>query len=132
MVSGQHTGATIAVHLNYVLHRFESTDGRLLGITRNTASLNYSMTREPQSILQSTGIQWPALRNHIPCMAYVTQLVVGAVMSSLGVKGHTKSWEAYECDQQFGENERIEIGNSQRLREESNARINKVSDMRPG
>jgi len=65
-------------------------------------------------------------------MTHVIQLALGAFMSSLGVKGRTKSWEANERDQQFGENERIDIGKSQRLRKEGNARINKVSVMRPG
>ena len=53
-------------------------------------------------------------------------------MSSLGVEGRTKSWEAHERDQQFGENECIDIRKSRRLRQEGNARINKVSAMRPG
>ena len=53
-------------------------------------------------------------------------------MSSLGGKGCTKSLEAHECDQQFGENESIDIGKSQRFRKEGNARINKVLAMRPG
>jgi hypothetical protein len=53
-------------------------------------------------------------------------------MSRLGVKGRTKFWEAHERDQQFGENESIDIAKSQRLRKEGNARINKVSAMRPG
>jgi hypothetical protein len=65
-------------------------------------------------------------------MAHVIQLASGAFMTSLGVKGRTKSWEAHERDQQFGENESIDIGKSQRLRKEGNARINKVSAMRPG
>jgi hypothetical protein len=90
------------------------------------------MTRELQSTLEAAGIEWPAVRNNIPCMAHVIQLALGAFMSSLGVKGHTKSWEAYERDQQFGENESTIIGKSQRLRKESNARINKVWAMKPG
>jgi len=53
-------------------------------------------------------------------------------MTSLGVKGCTKSWEVHELDQQFGDNESIDIGKSQRLRKEGNARIRKVSAMRPG
>jgi len=65
-------------------------------------------------------------------MAHVIQLALGAFMSSLGVKGHTRSWEAHERDQQFGENESIDNGKCQRLRKEGNARINKVSAMRPG
>ena len=90
------------------------------------------MTRELQSTLEASGIEWPALRNHKPCMAHVIQLAVGAFMSSLGVKGRTKSWEAHERNQQFEENESIAIGKSERLRKEGNARINKVSAMRPG
>jgi len=53
-------------------------------------------------------------------------------MSSLGVKGHTKSWEAYEHHQQFGENEGIDVEMSQTLKKEGNARINQVSAMKPG
>jgi len=90
------------------------------------------MTHELQSTLEASGIEWPALRNHIPCMAHVIQLALGAFMSSLGVKGRTKSWEAHERNQEFGENESIDIGKSQRLQKEGNARINKVLAMKPG
>ena len=65
-------------------------------------------------------------------MAHVIQLALCAFISSLGVKGRTKSWEADERDQQFGENECMDTGNRQRLRKEGNARINKVSAMKPG
>jgi hypothetical protein len=65
-------------------------------------------------------------------MAHVIQLSLGAFMSSLGVNGRTQSWEAHERDQKFGENESTDIGKSQRLRKEGNARINKVSAMGPG
>jgi len=131
-VNGQHTGAWLAGHLNEVLDRFEQTDGRLVGITTDNASSNYLMTGELQTPFETSGIEWPALRNHIPCMADVIQLALGAFMSSLGVKGRTKSWEAHERDQQFGENESTDIGKSRRLRKEGNATINKVSAMRPG
>jgi hypothetical protein len=53
-------------------------------------------------------------------------------MSSLGVKDHTKSSVANERDQQFGYIESTDIGKSHRLRKEGNARIHKVSAMRPG
>jgi len=53
-------------------------------------------------------------------------------MSSLGVKELTKSREAHERDQQSGENETLDFGKSQRLRKEGNARIIKVSAMKPG
>ena len=90
------------------------------------------MTRALQTTLEPSGIEWPTLRNRILCMAHVIQLSLGAFMRSLGVKGRNKSWEAHERDQQFGENESTDIGMSQRLRKEGNARINKVSAMRPG
>jgi len=90
------------------------------------------MTQEQQSTLEASGIEWPALRNHIPCMAHVIQLDFDACMSSLGVNGYTKLWEAHEHDQQFGENQSTDIWKSQRLRKEGNARINKVSAMNPG
>jgi len=72
------------------------------------------------------------MRNHMSCMAHIIQLALGAFMSSLGVKGRTKSLEAYEYNQQVGENGSIDIGKSQRLQKEGNARINKVSAMRLG
>jgi hypothetical protein len=65
-------------------------------------------------------------------MAQVKQLALGPFMSSLGVKDRTKSLEAHEHDQQFGENECINFGNSQRLRKEDNARINQMWAMKPG
>jgi hypothetical protein len=65
-------------------------------------------------------------------MAPGIQLAWCAFMSSLGAKGHTKSWEVNERDQQFGENESTDIGKRQRLRKEGKARIHQVSAMRPG
>jgi hypothetical protein len=65
-------------------------------------------------------------------MAHIIQLPLGAFMSRLGVKGRTKSCQAHERDQQFRENESIDIGNRQRLRKEGNARIHKVSALRAG
>ena len=90
------------------------------------------MTHELQTTLGDSGIEWPALRNRIPCMAHVIRLTLGSFMSSLRVTGRTKSWEADEHDQQFGENESTDIGKRERLQKKGNARINKVSAMRPG
>jgi hypothetical protein len=60
------------------------------------------------------------------------QLALGAFMSRPAVKGLTRSWEAHQRDQQFGENERVDIGKSQSIQTEGNARINKVLGMKPG
>jgi len=65
-------------------------------------------------------------------MAHIIQLALGAFMSSLGVKGRTKLQEAHEHNQQFEENDSIDIGTSQRLRKEGDARINKELAMRQG
>jgi len=118
--------------LKEVMDRFELPDGRLLGISTDNACSNYTMTRELQSTLEASGIERPPLRNHIPCMEHIIQLALGAFMSSLGVKDRTKSWEAHERDQQFEENQSTDIGNSQRLPKEGNARLNKVSAIEPG
>jgi hypothetical protein len=91
-------GAGLAGHLKEVLDPFELTDGRLLGITTDNASSNYSMTHKLQTTLATSGIEWPTLGNHIPCMRYVIQISLGVFMGSHGVKGHTKSGEAHECD----------------------------------
>jgi len=114
------------------MNHFELTNGHFLGITRDNASSNYSMTPELQSTLEASGIKWPAMRNYIPCMAHVIQHVLGASMSNLSVKGCTRSWEAYERYQQIEENERTNIGQSQKLRKEDNARTKNVSALRPG
>jgi len=64
-------------------------------------------------------------------MARIIQLALCACMRCLSVKERTKSSKAHARDQHFGENTSIDIGNSQRLRMDSNARSNKVSAMRP-
>ena len=90
------------------------------------------MTRELQSTFDAAGISWPAMRNYIACMVHVSQVALGAFMRSLGVKGHTKSWEDNQRNQQFGENECTDIGYSQTMRKKTTARINKVSAMSSG
>jgi hypothetical protein len=79
------------VHWEDVLDRFELIDGRLLGIMTDNASSNFFMTGKLQSTLEASGIEWPALRNHIAFMVHVIQPALGAFMSSLSVKGRTKS-----------------------------------------
>jgi len=113
--------------LEEVLDYFGLTYGRILEISTENASSNYSMTRELQSTLEASRVQWPTMRNHIPCMEHIIQLALGAFMSSLGDKVRTKLWEAHESNQQFGENKSTAIGKSRRLRKEGDARINKWS-----
>jgi len=51
--------------------------------------------------------------------------------SHLGVNGHGKFWDALACDEQFEENNSTDIGRSQRLGKEGNARFHQVSALRP-
>jgi hypothetical protein len=98
--------------LKDVVDRFDLTDGRFLGITTDNPSSNYSMAHEVQSTLEASGIEWSALKNHIPCMVHVIQLALGALKSSRGLKDRTKSWEAHVRNQQCGENASLDIGKS--------------------
>ena len=107
------------------------TETRVLADATDNLFSNCLMTRKLQSTFEASRSVWTAFRNDITWMAHIIQLALGAFMSSLGVKGRTKSWEAHEHDQQFGENESIDIGKSQRLRKEGNARINTGSAMTP-
>jgi hypothetical protein len=118
--------------LKEVLKRCKLTDGHLLGITTDHASSYYLMTLDRQSTLEASGIEWPALQYNIPCMAHVIQLALGSFMCSFRVNGQTNSWAEHECDRQFGEDESTDIGKSERLCKEDNARINKVLAMKPG
>ena len=129
---GHHTTTRLAEHWKEVLDRFKLMEGCLLGITTDNASSNYSMSGVPQLTLEASGMEWPALRNHIPWMAHIIHLALGAFMSSLGVKGRTKSWGAHKCNQQFGDNECVDIGKSQRHTKKGNDRLNMVSAMRCG
>jgi len=90
------------------------------------------MTWEQQSSLKASGIEWPALRCHIPFMAHVFHLSLGAIIRSFGVTGCTTYWQAYVCYGQFGENESTVFANSERLWKGGKARISKVSAMRLG
>jgi hypothetical protein len=91
---GQYTGGRLAIHFKDVIDSFELTDGCLNRIITDIGSSNYSMTRELQLTLKASGIEGSESKNHIPRMAHIIPLAVGGFMSSLGVKGCTKSWEA--------------------------------------
>jgi hypothetical protein len=117
-VKDKNIRGRLAVHLEKVLDGYHLTNGRLLGITPDNASSSYLMTCELQSTREDCAIEWPALRIHQPCMAHIIQLALSALRSSLGVKVLTKSWEAQTCDQQFGDNQSMDIGKCQRLRKQ--------------
>ena len=97
-IRGDHTGLKLSEHLHSVMDRFNLNNGRVLGITTDNASSNYSMVKELQASLKAMEVEWSAAQNHIPCMAHVIQLALSAFIQSLGVKGRSKSWEDGVCD----------------------------------
>jgi len=90
------------------------------------------MTRELQTTLAPSGILWPVIRNHIPRMVHLIELSFGAFMSCVRVTGRTMPCDAHVNNLQFGENASTDIGKSQRLQNEGDARISNVSGMRLG
>jgi len=84
-----------------------------------------------QSTIEASGIEWPTLRYHIPCMVHIMELPIGAFRSSLCVKGCAKSCEPPQRDQQFRAINSIGIEQHQRNRKEGNASINMVSAIWP-
>jgi hypothetical protein len=65
-------------------------------------------------------------------MAYNIQAFLNASMSPLGIKSCTTTWDAYEHNQQFGENHTMHIGKSHRVQKDGKDRINIMSAMRSG
>ena len=98
-ISGQHSGANIAHVLMEVLIRYEIDDGRLLGITTDNASSNYVTSACLQNALEIVGVTWPAANNHMPCIAHVIQLSLGAFMKELKITGRESYYQEEERDQ---------------------------------
>lgn len=98
-IPGDHSGANIANVLMGVLTRYEIDDGRLLGITTDNASSNYVTSACLQDALAIVGVIWPAANNHMPCMAHVIQLSLGAFMKELKITGRESYYQEEERDQ---------------------------------
>jgi len=128
----QHTVARLATQFKQMLMRSWLTDHCMFGIKMDNALSNCWMTRKVQWTLEFSRLQWTALRDHIPFMAHFIQLPLWPFMNRPCVEGGTKSSEAHEREQQFNENDGLHIGKNQRLQKEGNARIHKVSAIRPG
>ena len=114
-----------------VVNHFELTESHLLAIMTDNGSSNDSMTRELQSTLEASRIGWPAMKNHIPCIAHLIQLALRSLMTGLRVKVRTKSRDTHERDQHFGENRGTAMWKRRRLWKEGSSGLNKVSARRP-
>ena len=92
-IKGSHTGTNMAGIINGVLDKYGIQD-RILGFTTDSASNNKTLTKALNNMWSSLSIEWNQLENHIPCMAHIVQLILGAFMSSIKVKskdGHMPS-----------------------------------------
>jgi len=79
--------------INQVLARYGIQD-RIRGFTTDSASNNRTLTEALNNAWSLLSVEWWQLENHIPCMAHVFQLILGAFMSSIKVKsrdGHMPS-----------------------------------------
>jgi hypothetical protein len=74
---GQHTGARIVGHLKDVFEGFVLPDCRLIVITTDNVSSNYSLTREIPTTIEASGIELLGMGIHISCMVHVIQLALG-------------------------------------------------------
>jgi len=86
-------GANMAGIINDVLARDGSQD-RILGFTTDSASNNRTLTADLNNAWSLGSVEWCEVENHIPCMAHVIQLILGAFMSSIKVEsqdGHMPS-----------------------------------------
>jgi len=92
-IKGSHTGANMAEIINGVLAKYGIQD-RILGFTTDSASNNRTLTEALSNAWSLLSVEWSQFENHIPCMAHVIQLILGAFMSSIKVQsrdGHMPS-----------------------------------------
>jgi len=84
-IRGSHKGANMAGIINDVLARHGIKD-RIVGFTTDSASNNRTLTEALNNAWSLLSVEWCQLANHIPCMAHVVHLILGAFMSSIKVK----------------------------------------------
>jgi len=88
-IRGSHTGANMAGIINDVLARYGIQD-RILGFTTNSASNNRTLTEVLNNAWSLLSVEWCQLENHIPFIAHVVQLILGAFISSIKVKSQDR------------------------------------------
>jgi len=92
-IKGCHTGANMAEIIKGVLAKYRIQD-RILGFTTESASNNRTLTEALSNAGSLSSVEWSQFENHIPCIANVIQLILGAFMSSIEVQsrdGHMPS-----------------------------------------
>lgn len=84
-IHGAHTGGNLAELVGGILKRY-GIESRLLGFTSDSASNNSTLAAALSDALDQLSIDWNCDHNHIPCMAHVVQLILGAFMDHLKIK----------------------------------------------
>ena len=84
-IRGSHMGANMAQIINNFLARYGIQD-RIVGFTTDSAGNNGTLTEALNNAWSLLSVEWCPLENHIPCMAHVVQLILGAFMSSVKMK----------------------------------------------
>jgi len=85
VLEGAHTGENLSNYVFGTLVDFDLCD-KLFCITTDNASNNKTMiTHLFESIYIRTGVQHDEKNQHIPCLAHVINLVVGAFLKNLKV-----------------------------------------------
>jgi hypothetical protein len=85
-LKGSHTGEHMAGILYKVLEHFSITK-RLLCITTDNAGNNRTMRKQLEELLNSLDVNnnWSSDSTKIPCLAYVIQLVVKAILGAFNI-----------------------------------------------
>jgi hypothetical protein len=84
-IHGAHTGENLAGLVADILKRYK-IESQLLGFTSDSASNNTTLAAALSEALNQLSIDWDSEHNHIPCMAHVVQLILGAFMDHLKIK----------------------------------------------
>jgi len=85
-IKGSHTGTNMAGKIYGVLNKY-GIKNRILSFTMDSVSNNNkTLTKPLNNVWSSLSVEWNQLENHIPCMAYIVQLILGTFMSSIKVK----------------------------------------------
>ena len=84
-IHGAHTGKNLAELVGGILKRY-GVESQLLGFTSDSASNNGTLATALSDALNQLSVDWDCDHNHIPCMAHVVQLVLGAFMDHLKIK----------------------------------------------
>jgi len=71
--------------INHILARYRIQD-RIVGFTTDSSSNNRTLPEALNNASSLLLVEWCQLENHIPCIAHVVHLILGAYMSSIKVK----------------------------------------------